>query len=206
VRVCQRGAGEPASVRSFKGAAALPRFVTAKKGNPAVRAPRRPPQPTSRWRQIGSQRPIWSRCQLATVNANRSALDGRPPGSFTKAVEPPVRTLATASRRLLNHAKNRSPGITLADLQSFAQFLNCSGLAPISRIRTLAAVKNLFGSAAGKLRTAASTRVASRGCFPTRPADCRPRRREWRPHHRTRLGLRDYRRGWSHSLRRMDWR
>jgi hypothetical protein len=56
------------------------------------------------------------------------------------------------------------------------------------------------------IRTAASTRVASRGCFPIRPADCRPRRRAWRPHHRTRLGWRDYRRGWSHSLRRTDWR
>jgi site-specific recombinase XerD len=35
--------------------------------------------------------------------------------------------------------------ITLADLQSFAQFLGSLGLASISRARSLAAVKSLFG-------------------------------------------------------------
>jgi site-specific recombinase XerD len=49
------------------------------------------------------------------------------------------------SEQLLNHAKNPLSRITLADLQSFAQSLANSGLAPISRARTLAAVKSLFG-------------------------------------------------------------
>src|SRR5437867_9082310 len=57
-----------------------------------------------------------------------------------------------------------------------------------------------------KLRTSASTRVASRGSFPNRRADCRPRRRAWRSHYRTRLGLKDPTRTGSHSLRRTDWR
>src|SRR5215472_608705 len=35
--------------------------------------------------------------------------------------------------------------ISLADLLAFRQFLNCSGLAPISRARTIAAIKSLFG-------------------------------------------------------------
>jgi integrase/recombinase XerD len=49
------------------------------------------------------------------------------------------------SKRLLNHAKKPLVRITLADLQSFAQSLNSAGLAPISRARTLAALKSLFG-------------------------------------------------------------
>src|SRR6266581_6654377 len=49
------------------------------------------------------------------------------------------------SEELLNHAKSPLSRITLADLQSFAQSLASSGLAPISRVRTLAAVKSLFG-------------------------------------------------------------
>jgi site-specific recombinase XerD len=49
------------------------------------------------------------------------------------------------SRRLLNHAKKSLARITLADLQSFAQSLIKSGLAPVSRLRTIAAVKSLFG-------------------------------------------------------------
>ena len=49
------------------------------------------------------------------------------------------------SEQLLNHAKKSLSRITLADLQSFAQSLATSGLAPISRVRTLAAVKSLFG-------------------------------------------------------------
>src|SRR5262249_32626128 len=42
-----------------------------------------------------------------------------------------------------------------------------------------------------KLRTSVSIRVALRDCFRNRRADCRPRRRAWRPHYRTRLGLKD---------------
>ena len=49
------------------------------------------------------------------------------------------------SERLLNHTKKPISRITLADLQSFAQALTTWGLAPISRVRTLAAVKSLFG-------------------------------------------------------------
>ena len=49
------------------------------------------------------------------------------------------------SERLLNHAKKPLARITLGDLQSFAQSLTSAGLAPISRARTLAAVKSLFG-------------------------------------------------------------
>jgi integrase/recombinase XerD len=48
-------------------------------------------------------------------------------------------------RRLLDHVKKSLARITLADLQSFAQALIESGLAPISRVRTIAAVKSLFG-------------------------------------------------------------
>ena len=43
------------------------------------------------------------------------------------------------SERLLDHVKKPLARITLADLQSFAQALTSSGLAPISRARTLAA-------------------------------------------------------------------
>src|SRR5712691_10603131 len=49
------------------------------------------------------------------------------------------------SEQLLNHAKKPLSRITLAELQNFAQALTASGLAPISRVRTLAAVKSLFG-------------------------------------------------------------
>jgi len=49
------------------------------------------------------------------------------------------------SEWLLNYAKKPLSCVTLADLQSFAQFLAGSGLAPISRARSLAAVKSLFG-------------------------------------------------------------
>jgi integrase/recombinase XerD len=49
------------------------------------------------------------------------------------------------SKWLLNHIKKPLVRITLADLQSFAQSLSSAGLAPISRARTLAAVKSLFG-------------------------------------------------------------
>ena len=49
------------------------------------------------------------------------------------------------SEQLLNHAKKDLSRITLAELQDFAQTLTNSGLAPISRVRTLAAVKSLFG-------------------------------------------------------------
>jgi site-specific recombinase XerD len=59
-----------------------------------------------------------------------------------------IRTHATAlvldSERLLKHAKKPLSRITLADLQNFAQELIRSGLAPISRVRTLGAVKSLF--------------------------------------------------------------
>src|SRR5262249_49091989 len=49
------------------------------------------------------------------------------------------------SERLLNHAKKPLARITLADLESFAHSLASAGLAPISRVRILAAVKSLFG-------------------------------------------------------------
>ena len=48
------------------------------------------------------------------------------------------------SERLLNHTKKPISRITLADLQNFAQHLGSLGLAPISRARSLAAVKGLF--------------------------------------------------------------
>ncbi len=53
------------------------------------------------------------------------------------------------SEQLLNHAKKPLSRITLADLQSFAQALTARGLAPISHVRTLAAVKSLFGFCSG---------------------------------------------------------
>jgi integrase/recombinase XerD len=49
------------------------------------------------------------------------------------------------SRRLLNHVNKPLARITFADLLSFAQSLIESGLVPISRVRTLAAIKSLFG-------------------------------------------------------------
>src|ERR1700686_470277 len=47
--------------------------------------------------------------------------------------------------RLLAHAAKPLNRLALGDLQSFAQSLVQAGLAPISRARTLAAVKSLFG-------------------------------------------------------------
>jgi len=49
--------------------------------------------------------------------------------------------------KLLDHVDKSLSRITLGDLQGFAQSLIGSGLAPISRVRTLAAVKSLFGFA-----------------------------------------------------------
>src|SRR5271155_3601134 len=46
--------------------------------------------------------------------------------------------------RLLAHTPKPLIRLTLGDLQSFAQSLIGAGLAPISRARTLAAVKSLF--------------------------------------------------------------
>src|SRR5262249_20388261 len=48
------------------------------------------------------------------------------------------------SAKLLEHVGKPLSRMTLGDLQSFAQSLIGSGLAPISRARTLAAVKSLF--------------------------------------------------------------
>jgi site-specific recombinase XerD len=64
--------------------------------------------------------------------------------------------------RLLEHAKRPLVRITLADLQNFAQSLIDEALAPISRVRTLAAIKNLFGF-----------------CSSAAPAN-QPGRRNWR--------------------------
>lgn len=47
--------------------------------------------------------------------------------------------------RILSSSAKSLKDITLADLQRFAQSLEHTGLAPISRARTLAAVKSLFG-------------------------------------------------------------
>src|ERR1035437_7561150 len=47
--------------------------------------------------------------------------------------------------RLLVHVSKPLSRLTLGDLQSFAQSLIEAGLAPISRARTLAGVKSLFG-------------------------------------------------------------
>ena len=49
------------------------------------------------------------------------------------------------SSRLLDHVRKPLSRITLGDLQSFAQSLEDDGLAPISRARTIAAIKSLFG-------------------------------------------------------------
>lgn len=49
------------------------------------------------------------------------------------------------SERLLQHAKKPLARITLADLQAFAASLTSMGLAPVSRVRVLAAAKSLFG-------------------------------------------------------------
>ena len=48
-------------------------------------------------------------------------------------------------RRLRAHTHKPHNQISLGDLLSFAQSLSEASLAPISRARTLAAVKNLFG-------------------------------------------------------------
>jgi integrase/recombinase XerD len=47
--------------------------------------------------------------------------------------------------RLLAHVAKPLNRLTLGDLQGFAQSLVEEGLAPISRARTLAAIKSLFG-------------------------------------------------------------
>lgn len=49
------------------------------------------------------------------------------------------------SERLLNCVKKPLSRITLADLQAFAESLIDLGLAPVSRVRVLAAIKSLFG-------------------------------------------------------------
>src|SRR6266550_5143097 len=49
------------------------------------------------------------------------------------------------SERLLDHVNKPLARITLGNLQGFAGTLIDSGLAPISRGRTLAAIKSLFG-------------------------------------------------------------
>jgi integrase/recombinase XerD len=48
-------------------------------------------------------------------------------------------------QRILSYSVKSLKGITLADLQRFAQSLVDAGLAPVSRARTLAAIKSLFG-------------------------------------------------------------
>jgi site-specific recombinase XerD len=48
------------------------------------------------------------------------------------------------SARLLAQVEKPLSRITLVDLQGFAQSLNCSGLAPISCARMLAATKKLI--------------------------------------------------------------
>src|ERR1051326_3697552 len=47
--------------------------------------------------------------------------------------------------RLLSFVRKPLAGVTLGDLQGFTQSLITSGLAPISRVRTIAAVRSLFG-------------------------------------------------------------
>jgi site-specific recombinase XerD len=47
--------------------------------------------------------------------------------------------------RLLAHVNKPLAAVDLGDLQDFAQSLVDAGLAPVSRLRTLAAVKSLFG-------------------------------------------------------------
>jgi integrase/recombinase XerD len=49
------------------------------------------------------------------------------------------------SERLLDHVRKTLSRITLGDLQGFAQSLEDDGLAPVSRARTIAAIKSLFG-------------------------------------------------------------
>src|SRR5438105_12912893 len=48
------------------------------------------------------------------------------------------------SRRLLAHVCKPLSRMSLGDLQRFAQSLIDRGLAPISRVRTIAAIKSLF--------------------------------------------------------------
>jgi integrase/recombinase XerD len=60
----------------------------------------------------------------------------------------PVRTHGGAIAMIQTTSESREKPLsrmTLAELQGFAQSLASSGLAPISRARTLAAVKSLFG-------------------------------------------------------------
>src|SRR5580693_8290435 len=49
------------------------------------------------------------------------------------------------ANRLLAHVGKPLSRVTLTDLQSFDDALVATGLAPVSRVRTLAAVKSLFG-------------------------------------------------------------
>ena len=49
------------------------------------------------------------------------------------------------AERVLSYSTKSLKDITLGDLQGFAQSLVDAGLAPISRARTLAAIKSLFG-------------------------------------------------------------
>ena len=49
------------------------------------------------------------------------------------------------SKRLLAFVRKPLNQIELADIQGFSQSLITDGLAPVSRVRTLAATKSLFG-------------------------------------------------------------
>ena len=49
------------------------------------------------------------------------------------------------ANRLVRFVRKPLTGITLGDLQRFAQSLIDSGLAPVSRLRTIAAIRSLFG-------------------------------------------------------------
>ena len=66
-------------------------------------------------------------------------------GSANSRVRTPEGCYQPDAERLLDHLKKPLARKTLADLQSFAQWLIDKGLAPISRVRTLAAIKSLFG-------------------------------------------------------------
>ena len=46
--------------------------------------------------------------------------------------------------RLVAHAAKPLTSLTLRDLQSFVQSLSDSGLAPVSRLRSIAAIRSLF--------------------------------------------------------------
>jgi site-specific recombinase XerD len=94
--------------------------------------------------------------------------------------------------RLLAHVSKPLSRISLGDLQSFAQSLVQAGLAPISRARTLAAVKSLFGFCQRMryVSTNPAAELSLPGYDPSRPVrSCRPERQArhgstlfW-PHH-----------------------